>query len=118
IEKGESLLVLIDELARTTNPTEGKAIVCGVLNFLSEHKVSSLITTHYTIDIPCRKLRVRGFRLKDENVKIDIHNINNYIDYSLEESHENEVPHEAIYIAEILGISDDLLHRIKSYLND
>lgn len=118
IEKGESLLVLIDELARTTNPTEGKAIVAGVLNFLSEHKVSSLITTHYTIDIPCRKLRVKGFRLKDENVKIDIHNINNYIDYSLEESLENEVPHEAIYIAEILGISDDLLHRIKSYLND
>ena len=118
IKKGESLLVLIDELARTTNPTEGKAIVGGVLNFLSEHKVNSLITTHYTIDTLCRKLRVKGFRLKDENVKIDIHNINNYIDYTLEESNEKEVPHEAIYIAEILGISDDLLDRIKSNLND
>src|SRR5690606_6400299 len=102
INKGESLLVLIDELARTTNPTEGKAIVAGVLNFLSEHKVSSLITTHYTIHTDCRKLRVKGFRLKDEYVKIDIHNINNYIDYTLEESSEKEVPHEAIYIAEIL----------------
>ena len=118
IKNGERLLVLIDELARTTNPTEGKAIVCGVLNYLSEHKVSSLITTHYTIDTPCRKLRVKGFRLKDKNVKIKIHNINNYIDYSLEESQEHEVPHEAIYIAEILGISNDLLHRIKTYLND
>ena len=118
IEDGERLLVLIDELARTTNPTEGKAIVAGVLSFLSEHKVSSLITTHYTINTPCRKLRVKGFRLKDKNVKITIHNINNYIDYSLEESQEKEVPHEAIYIAEILGISDDLLHRIKLHLND
>lgn len=118
IENGERLLVLIDELARSTNPTEGKAIVGGVLNFLSEHKVSSLITTHYTIDTTCRKLKVKGFRLKDKNVKITIHNINNYIDYSLEESEENKVPHEAIYIAEILGISDDLLHRIKRYLND
>ena len=118
IKNGERLLVLIDELARTTNPTEGKAIVAGVLNFLSEHKVSSLITTHYTIDTPCRKLRVKGFRLKDKNVKITIHNINNYIDYTLEESQENQVPHEAIYIAEILGISDDLLQRIKSHLND
>ena len=118
INKGESLLVLIDELARTTNPTEGKAIVAGVLNFLSEQKVSSLITTHYTIHTDCRKLRVKGFRLKDEYVKIDIHNINNYIDYTLEESSEKEVPHEAIYIAEILGVSDDLLRRIKSNLNN
>ena len=118
IKNGERLLVLIDELARTTNPTEGKAIVAGVLNFLSEHKVSSLITTHYTIDTPCRKLRVKGFRLKDKNVKITIHNINNYIDYTLEESQENQVPHEAIYIAEILGISNDLLQHIKSHLND
>ena len=118
IENGERLLVLIDELARTTNPTEGKAIVGGVLNFLSEHKVSSLITTHYTIDTSCRKLRVKGFRLKDKNVKITIHNINNYIDYSLEESQEEEVPHEAIYIAEILGISNDLLNRIKANLNE
>ena len=118
IENSERLLVLIDELARTTNPTEGKAIVGGVLNFLSEHKVSSLITTHYTIDTLCRKLKVKGFRLKDENVKITIHNINNYIDYSLEEIQEEEVPHEAIYIAEILGISNDLLHRIKANLNE
>lgn len=118
IEKGERLLVLIDELGRTTNPTEGKAIVSGVLNFLNEHKVSSLLTTHYSVDTHCRKLRVKGFRLKDENVKIDIHNINNYIDYTLEESREKEVPHEAIYIAEILGVSDDLLRRIKSNLND
>ena len=118
INKGESLLVLIDELARTTNPTEGKAIVAGVLNFLSEHKVSSLITTHYTIDTDCRKLRVKGFRLKDESVKIDIHNINNFIDYTLEESGQNEVPHEAIYIAKILGVSNELLQRIKSNLKD
>lgn len=118
IKKGETLLVLIDELARTTNPTEGKAIVGGVLNFLNEHKVSSLITTHYTIDTDCRKLRVKGFTLKDKNVKIDFHNINNYIDYTLVESQVKEVPHEAIYIAEILGVSDDLLYRIKSNLND
>ena len=118
IKNGERLLVLIDELARTTNPTEGKAIVTGVLNFLNENKVSSLITTHYTIDTPCRKLRVKGFRLKDKSVKITIHNINNYIDYTLEESQENQVPHEAIYIAEILGISNDLLQHIKSHLND
>lgn len=89
----------------------------GCSIFLSEHSVSSLITTHYTIDTPCRKLRVKGFRLKDKNVKITIHNINNYIDYSLEEGQE-EVPHEAIYIAEILGISNDLLHRIKAHLNE
>ena len=29
VKRGEKVLVLIDELARTTNPTEGRAIVNG-----------------------------------------------------------------------------------------
>lgn len=116
IKKGTKALVLIDELARTTNPTEGKAIVCGMLDFLIENGVRSLITTHYSIHLPCRKLRVKGFIESKSNEKIDSKNINNYIDYSLEETTDNEVPHEAIKIAEIIGVDDDILERTKKYL--
>lgn len=109
-------LVLIDELARTTNPTEGKAIVCGVLDFLTQHRIPSLITTHYGIDTPCRKLRVKGFTENRKNEKITIANINSFIDYSLKETTEKEVPHEAIKIAEIIGVDKDILDRTKKYL--
>ncbi len=115
--KGIRQLVLIDELARTTNPVEGKAIVCGMLDFLTQHRIQSLITTHYGIDTPCRKLRVKGFTENRKNEKITIANINSFIDYSLEETTEKEVPHEAVKIAEIIGVDKDILDRTKKYLN-
>lgn len=115
---GTRQLVLVDELARTTNPQEGSAIVCSVLDFLAEHKVAALVTSHYAVDTPCRKLRVKGFcEQKDPNHQISIENINNFIDYSLEEAQDGEVPHEAIRIAEIIGITPQLLSRIHQYID-
>lgn len=116
VQKDISQLVLIDELARTTNPAEGKAIVCGMLDFFMLNNIQSLITTHYSIDIPCRKLRVKGFTGNENSEKINISNINSFIDYSLEETTEKEVPHEAIKIAEIIGVNNDILERTKKYL--
>ncbi len=110
-------LVLIDELARTTNPQEGSAIVCGVVDFLEEYSVCSLVTSHYAVDIPCRKLRVKGFKQK-ENQAINLDNLNDYIDYSLEEAGDGQVPHEAIRIAEIIGVEPSVLNRIHRYLNN
>ena len=110
-----SQLVLIDEPARTTNPKEGNAIVCGIVDFLKQYKVRSLITTHYSMDMNCRKLRVKGFTPHGSKEKITVQNINSYIDYSLEETNETEVPHEAIKIAEIIGVDRELLEHAKNY---
>lgn len=116
---GVRQLVLIDELARTTNPQEGGAIVCSVLDFLSEHRVSALVTSHYAVSTSSRKLRVRGFsEHKSTHHQINIDNINQFIDYSLEEAYDGVVPHEAIRIAEILGVSPDLLSRIHQYIDN
>ena len=109
-------LVLIDEPARTTNPAEGKAIVCGIVDFFIQHNVQSLITTHYSIGMPCRKLRVKGFTENRNNEKITVANINSFIDYSLEETAEKEVPREALKIAEIIGVNPTVLERIKKYI--
>ena len=63
LEKGEKMLLLVDELARTTNPMEGKAIVRAVLDTLQELPCVGLVSTHYgPIPDPVRHLRVRGFR--------------------------------------------------------
>ena len=116
---GKNLLVLIDELARTTNPTEGKAIVNAVVDFLTGYNVRALITTHYSgIESSCRKFRVKGF-IKDRVQEIlTIQNINNYIDYSLVEDASETVPHEAIQIASILGVDAELLEKAKGYLKE
>lgn len=114
VRAGRRVLALIDEPARTTNPVEGRAIVNGVLEFLADYEVPSLVTTHYNgIAAPCRKLKVKGFSETNAEEKITLKNINDFIDYSLEEVTTDEVPHEAIRIARILGIDPEILRRIE-----
>lgn len=114
VRAGKRVLALIDEPARTTNPVEGRAIVNGVLEFLADYGILSLVTTHYNgITVPCRKLRVKGFAERTTGEEITLKNINDFIDYSLEEVETDEVPHEAIRIVRILGIDPEILRRIE-----
>lgn len=118
ISAGKNVLILIDELARTTNPIEGGAIVNGMLDFLNEHKAQSIITTHYSgIMAACKKLRVKGFLEGKVQGTLTKENIGDYIDYSLEEDADDNVPMEAFRVASILGIDNDLLERVKIYMN-
>lgn len=114
--KTQNVLLLIDELARTTNPSEGRSIVCGLVDLLNEKKIASFITTHYDrIDVPCRRLRVKGF---SEDIKVErAQDLEKFIDYSLVEETTNEVPHEAIRIAEMMGVDSKLLEKARYYLN-
>lgn len=119
---GNHILALIDEPARTTNPVEGQALVNALVDILREHKVMSLVTTHYGgIQSDCRRLRVAGLKTDELAAKPTIETINDYMDYSLIELHadhlsEGEVPHEAIRIAEILEIDNELLERARGFL--
>jgi DNA mismatch repair ATPase MutS len=116
-KSGKTILALVDELARTTNPDEGIALVSAFVQMMSDLKVSSLITTHYSgVKTDCRRLRVKGLRNTDATYKITIDNINDYMDYSLVES-DDTVPSEAIRIAEILDVDNDFIGLAKSKLN-
>jgi DNA mismatch repair ATPase MutS len=113
---GNKLLVLIDEPARTTNPHEGIAIANALIDLLEALNVRSLITTHYSgLQTDCRKLRVKGLSFPQDSEPITVANINRYIDYSLMEHTNEEVPREALQIAQILGIDPELTHRAKQY---
>lgn len=117
-KKQKRLLVLIDELARTTNPTEGRAIVSAVANILDGCNVRAVITTHYSgLSTQCRKLRVKGFIENSVDALITIKNIGDYIDYSLIEDDGVNVPHEALKIAQILGIDNDILSEATKHLD-
>lgn len=117
--RDERLLILIDEPARTTNPTEGKAIVQALGSILNERNSISLITTHYSnLKLACRRLRVRGFMESlCEGKEINPQNINQFMDYSLMEDSSEEVPHEALRIAEILGCDSHLIACANTFLS-
>lgn len=106
IRAGHKILALIDEPARTTNPVEGTALVEGLLEVIGNNNGAFIVTTHYNIENQSvKRYRVKG--LKDGKM-----------DYTLEETHCGEVPHEAIAIAESLGIDPQWIAYTKKNLNN
>lgn len=116
---GKKLLALIDEPARTTNPEEGRAIVNAITALLEKLCVNSLITTHYSnITANCRKIRAKGLVTGVMNERLTVNNINDYMDYALLEHGADDVPHEALHIASILGIDAELIEQAGRYLTN
>lgn len=90
--QNKKILALIDEPARTTNPTEGSALVEALIKVLDGRDMSLVLTTHYDINPGhAHSLRVKGFE-------------DGRMNYTLVEVDGGEVPHEALNIAESLDI--------------
>jgi len=90
--QNKKILALIDEPARTTNPTEGSALVEALIKVLDGGDMSLVLTTHYDINPGhAHCLRVKGFE-------------DGRMNYTLVEVDGGEVPHEALNIAESLDI--------------
>lgn len=110
IKKGKQVLALIDEPARSTNPTEGHALVNGLVKLLNSYKVRAIITTHYSnISSGGKRWRVKGFVEEKLKKPLSVNQLNHCIDYSLEEDIHDTVPQEAFRIARILGVDEELL---------
>lgn len=100
------ILALIDEPARTTNPKEGTALVAALVKVLEVPNVSLVMTTHYDIEpTDSRRLRVKGFE-------------NGSMNYELVEVKDGQVPHEALNIAESLGIDDEWITKAKEIIEN
>lgn len=105
VRRDANVLVLIDELARTTNPVEGRAIVEAMLQMLADYKVRAFVSSHYdNILADCRRLRVKGLRDNELDVNFDASQIDRCIDYSLVPDTDTSAPHEALRIARLIGI--------------
>ncbi|MFA4997285.1 MAG: DNA mismatch repair protein MutS, partial [Bacteroidales bacterium] len=117
IRQGIRLLLLVDEPARTTNPAEGAAILCALVEFLEHYNTMSLISTHYgDLGLSCRKLRVSGFNPVQVKGRLDPLMMNEYMDYSLTEDKEGSVPMEALRIARLLGVDDAFIESAQRYV--
>lgn len=113
----ERLLVLIDEPARTTNPIEGKALVQAIATIMGQRNSITMITTHYSqLGVNCRRLRVKGFVESLGDVPLSAQTINRFIDYSLIPDTSDEVPQEALRIAELLDCHPELIRQARHFL--
>lgn len=103
-KSGRTSLIVIDEPARTTNPTEGAALVQGLVDTLRNSEVFLMVATHYNVHTEqCAFLRVKGLTKEG-------------IDYHIEEVGTAEVPNEAIAVAELINVSKQWINNAKHYL--
>lgn len=122
-EKG---LLLIDELARGTNPREGYAISKALIEHLQVGKSKAIITTHYdglTQTKGTAHYQVNGLsnidfeairhQIKEKGMAL----LHEYMDYRLTKvDQEKAIPKEALRISEMMGLSAHIIERAKEIL--
>ena len=114
-------LILIDELARGTNPMEGYAITLAIVEYLNKKEGITVLTTHFdrvTGNRDIKHLQVVGLSTFDfsknnmDDVEDKLKILNKYMDYRLVEvSNFTEVPKDAINIAEIMGLPKEIVNK-------
>ncbi|MCD4712600.1 MAG: hypothetical protein K8R73_04890 [Clostridiales bacterium] len=119
-------LILIDELARGTNPKEGFAISKALIEHLQGGMSKTLITTHYdglTQGPDLSHYQVNGLKDVDfEDIRTELKEkgiglLHEYMDYRLTEvSGDKEIPKEALRISEMMGLAQTIIERAKEIL--
>ncbi len=116
-------VILIDELARGTNPKEGYALSMSIIETLKYKSTMTLITTHFdglADQNDVTHLQVIGLEKIDfEDIKQNIDRqskymdrLNELMDYRLKEIHTTQdVPKDAIRIAQLMGLDEKTLDR-------
>ena len=126
----ENSLILIDEIASGTNPTEGTALTKSLVDYLIEKPYISLITTHFesvteregVINMQVRGLADCNFTLLNREIqhanrRDRINIISKYMDYRLcRVDNEAQVPKDALSIAAMLGIDTAIIDGAKKYI--
>lgn len=126
----ERSLILIDEIASGTNPTEGTALTKSLVDYLIEKPYISLITTHFEsvteregiVNMQVRGLSDCNFELLNREIQYAnrrdrINIISKHMDYRLYRvDNQTQVPKEALSIAAMLGINREIIEGAKKYM--
>lgn len=114
-------LVLMDELARGTNPKEGYAISSAIIAYLIKKHCISIITSHLEglERNGIRHLQVKGLSHIDFSDIKDYEDISQYMDYSLVEvKGEAGIPHDAIKISKIMGMPEEIISQAEQIMKN
>jgi dsDNA-specific endonuclease/ATPase MutS2 len=123
-------LILIDEIASGTNPSEGFALTKGLVEYLKNKPYISILTTHYdgvAAASDVNNLQVVGLanvdfdKLNEEISRADklerVDIIAAHMDYRLRSVTKNiKVPRDAINIAKMLGINEEIIENAKKHI--
>lgn len=114
-------MILVDELARGTNPREGYAISYGIISFLMEKPCITLITTHFDglVRENVKHLQVKGLTNVDYDKIGNPEIISEYMDYTLIEiKSDTGVPKDAINISRLIGVPEEILQEAERIIDD
>ena len=127
----EQGLILIDELARGTNPSEGFAISKAIIHQLMDKLSHTLITTHFdglSQTKGIKHLQVVGLKNIDfQRIVEAISNadekgmeiIQSFMDYRLMEAKSGiDIPKDAINIATLMGLDINVIEDAKSIIKN
>lgn len=123
-------LLMIDEIASGTNPAEGFALTKSFMSYFAKKPYITIITTHFdhaAAGEEVRNLQVKGLsgadfdklarELSAANRRQRIEILGRYMDYHLiPVQNAGEVPRDALNIAKILGIYDEIIDEARHYL--
>lgn len=132
VQGANGALICFDEPGRSTNPTEGEALVIGLMRALRSvprPKHITLIATHFAAPVReegVAKFRVRGVRTsgftdggpvaRDGDIAERLHYLEQAMDYRVEVFDADMVSQEAITIAKWLGVPEAVLHESRQFL--
>lgn len=123
-------LVFMDEFARTTNSLEAKALLTSILcDLASRNNIYALVSTHF-MDISA-VTNVNFYKMKglnyDDYVKIYIDSqlslterikiINSFMNFNIEKSDSSSQVYDALNIAKILGMNENILTNAKKIIS-
>lgn len=103
---GEGTLVLLDELAGSTDPEEGAALACAIVESLCDQRAAVAVTTHYE---PMKARALSDARLRNASVGFDVANMAPTFRLRL------DVPgaSSALAVAERFGLSQRVVARAR-----
>lgn len=106
---GEGSLVLLDELAGSTDPEEGAALACAIVERLCDLGAAVAVTTHYE---PLKARALSDARLRNASVGFDVARMAPTFRLRLDLPGASS----ALAVAERFGISRGIVERARSVL--
>lgn len=120
LETGRGLL-LIDEFASGTNPLEGRALSKALANCLHKEPTFSIMVTHFNQvgSAQMDHYQIKGLKPPEkDDTKFGIEGIKARMDYRLERVKDiNQVPKEAVTIASLLGLKEDIINEARNIID-
>lgn len=122
-------LIVLDEPARGTNPSEASAIVTALCQNYREANSMLLMVTHFpgVARVANRHFQMSGLKLDTDTIRDwsereseeALAYLERQMDYRLMEvSADQAVPHEGIRVMQFLGMPEPFIDTIKHYLGD